>query len=70
LNGFTKVAEWVSEADVKTKYYIPAEENCIVFLQWFSQDKKRFADVYLSNDCDDKIITKFKRMKIPMRDAK
>lgn len=67
VNGFTRVAEWVPEAEVKKKYYVASESDCIIYLKWFRRDKERFADVYVINSCDDAIIERFKRLNVPMK---
>ncbi len=48
---FSLVEKWVDEETVQAKYKVSQGEACVIYLQWFKMDKKRYADVYLSKNC-------------------
>ena len=62
LQGFELVAELVPEAEAKEKFVTKADKYCIVYLQWFKIDSERFADVYVSNECSEALIKRFKKI--------
>jgi hypothetical protein len=67
--NFRKIEDLLPEAQVKEKYHIGQPLPCVIFLQWFTQGKKRFADVYVSKECSPALVAKMKRMKtkFPLR---
>jgi hypothetical protein len=57
LQGFSLLAELVPEEIVKTKYYVEQhDERCSLYLMWFRQNGNRFADVYVTKNCDKKTL--------------
>lgn len=69
--SFKLIEELLPEAQVQEKYYVGQPLPCVVYLLWFRQGKKRFADVYVSKECSPVLIAKMKRMKhkFPIREV-
>jgi len=68
------IESFIPEAEVKEKYYTNYNEHCTFYIQWFhyADDKgkpmkERFADVYVSKDCNIDFRKRFERKNIPIR---
>lgn len=69
VRGFELIENLLPEEQVKEKYYVPADSECVIYLHWFRVDGERFADVYISKNCPDlgELIKRYKKNTFPTR---
>lgn len=52
IKDFNLVEPFLPEAEVEKRFRIPKDHACIIYFQWFRQGENRFADVYVSKNCE------------------